>query len=50
MEGEDALKWKPDRWLAPLPSTMAESLILGIYSILSVEYIPRVPEAHLFLG
>ncbi|KAJ3478664.1 hypothetical protein NLI96_g9603 [Meripilus lineatus] len=30
--GEDALEWKPERWLSPLPGTIAEARIPGVYS------------------
>ncbi|KAH9945553.1 cytochrome P450 monooxygenase [Amylocystis lapponica] len=30
--GEDAAEWKPERWLAPLPSTVTESRAPGVYS------------------
>ena len=30
--GEDALEWKPERWLSPLPRTVEEARIPGIYS------------------
>ena len=30
--GEDALEWKPERWLQPLPSAVNEARIPGIYS------------------
>ena len=30
--GEDADEWKPDRWLAPLPSTVDGARIPSIYS------------------
>ncbi|KAI0955818.1 hypothetical protein AcV7_006382 [Taiwanofungus camphoratus] len=30
--GPDALEWKPERWLRPLPSTVTEAPIPGIYS------------------
>ncbi|KIJ60897.1 hypothetical protein HYDPIDRAFT_42968 [Hydnomerulius pinastri MD-312] len=30
--GEDALEWKPDRWLKPLPSSVTEAQIPGVYS------------------
>ncbi|RPD74067.1 cytochrome P450 [Lentinus tigrinus ALCF2SS1-7] len=30
--GEDALEWKPERWLAPLPESVAEAKIPGVYS------------------
>jgi len=30
--GEDALEWKPERWLSPLPKTVTESQIPSVYS------------------
>ncbi|KAI0327588.1 cytochrome P450 [Cubamyces sp. BRFM 1775] len=30
--GEDAWEWKPERWLAPLPETLSEAHIPGVYS------------------
>jgi cytochrome P450 len=30
--GEDALEWNPDRWLKPLPSSVVEAHIPGVYS------------------
>ncbi|KAH9979519.1 cytochrome P450 [Lactifluus volemus] len=30
--GEDAAEWKPERWLAPLPKTVTEANIQGIYA------------------
>ena len=30
--GEDVLVWKPERWLSPLPRTVEEARIPGIYS------------------
>ena len=30
--GEDALEWKPERWMSPLPSTVTEAKIPGVYS------------------
>jgi len=30
--GEDALEWKPERWLAPLPSAVIDAHIPGVYS------------------
>ncbi|KAH7907756.1 cytochrome P450 [Hygrophoropsis aurantiaca] len=30
--GEDALEWKPERWLSPLPKTVTEAGIPGVYS------------------
>lgn len=32
MWGEDALEWKPERWLKPLPATVTQSHIPGAYS------------------
>lgn len=34
--GEDALEWKPDRWLRPLPETVASAHIPGVYANLWV--------------
>ncbi|KIK56922.1 hypothetical protein GYMLUDRAFT_776852 [Collybiopsis luxurians FD-317 M1] len=30
--GPDALEWKPDRWLSPLPESISNSKISGVYS------------------
>ena len=30
--GDDALEWKPERWLTPLPKTVTEARIPGVYS------------------
>ncbi|KAH9944845.1 cytochrome P450 monooxygenase [Amylocystis lapponica] len=30
--GVDALEWKPERWLSPLPSAVTEARIPGVYS------------------
>ncbi|KAL0570237.1 hypothetical protein V5O48_011722 [Marasmius crinis-equi] len=30
--GPDALEWKPERWLSPLPPAVAEAKIPGVYS------------------
>ena len=30
--GDDAAEWKPDRWLAPLPPSVAEAQIPGVSS------------------
>ncbi|KAI0072182.1 cytochrome P450 [Panus rudis PR-1116 ss-1] len=30
--GEDAREWKPERWLSPLPETVTEAHIPGVYS------------------
>ena len=37
--GEDADEWKPERWLAPLPSTVADAKIPGVYSNLYVLHL-----------
>jgi cytochrome P450 len=29
--GPDALEWKPNRWLAPLPQTVVDAQIPGVY-------------------
>ena len=34
--GEDAGEWKPERWLKPLPRTVEEARIPGIYANLYV--------------
>jgi len=30
--GADAEDWKPERWLSPLPETVSENRVPGIYS------------------
>ncbi|KAH8101250.1 cytochrome P450 [Cristinia sonorae] len=30
--GEDALEWKPERWLSPLPEAVTDARIPGVYS------------------
>ena len=30
--GEDALEWKPERWLGPLPDTVTDAKVPGVYS------------------
>ena len=30
--GEDAEEWKPERWLKPLPESVAEAHLPGVYS------------------
>ncbi|KAI0365140.1 cytochrome P450 [Pilatotrama ljubarskyi] len=30
--GDDAMEWKPERWLSPLPDSVTEAKIPGIYS------------------
>ena len=34
--GDDAWEWKPERWMAPLPETVTEAHIPGVYSNLCV--------------
>lgn len=34
--GDDALQWKPERWLAPLPDAVGKAHVPGVYSNLSV--------------
>ena len=34
--GEDALEFKPERWMSPLPSSVTEAHVPGIYSNLYV--------------
>ena len=37
MWGEDALEWKPERWLSPLPASLEEARIPGVYAHLLVK-------------
>ena len=30
--GEDALEWKPERWLSPLPDSVTSAHIPGVYT------------------
>jgi hypothetical protein len=30
--GDDALEWKPDRWLKPLPESVIAARIPGVYA------------------
>ena len=30
--GDDALEWKPERWLEPLPETLIQARVPGVYS------------------
>ena len=30
--GEDAMEWKPERWLSPLPKSVTDAKIPGVYS------------------
>ena len=34
--GEDADGWKPERWLAPLPESVLDAKVPGVYSNLCV--------------
>ena len=38
--GEDALEFKPERWMSPLPSSVTEARIPGVYSNLWVFSFP----------
>lgn len=38
--GEDALEFKPERWLSSLPPTVTEAHIPGVYSNLCVALTP----------
>ena len=35
--GDDATDWKPERWLSPLPVTVTEARVPGVYANLWVE-------------
>jgi hypothetical protein len=37
--GPDALEWKPERWLTPLPESIMESKVPGVYAHLYVQTI-----------
>jgi cytochrome P450 len=30
--GSDVLEWKPERWLSPLPQSVADAQVPGVYS------------------
>lgn len=30
--GEDSYEWKPERWLKPLPDSVADAKVPGVYS------------------
>jgi cytochrome P450 len=34
--GDDAYEWKPERWLSPLPDSVTQAHMPGIYSNTSV--------------
>ncbi len=44
--GEDAEKWKPERWLSPLPDSVGEAHVPGIYSNLYVELPTTDPHVY----
>ena len=35
--GEDAMEWKPERWAEPLPSSVTDARIPGVFGSLSVQ-------------
>lgn len=37
--GADALEWKPERWLSPLPSTLTEAATPGVFSHMYVNTV-----------
>lgn len=45
--GEDANEWKPERWLSPLPRSVEDAHVPGIYSNL---YVCHVPNCTLLLS
>ncbi|KAG5639458.1 hypothetical protein H0H81_001580 [Sphagnurus paluster] len=52
--GPDALEWKPERWLSPLPESVKEAHIPGVYSNLSNDFhwwrtFVHVSDTHLEL-
>ena len=44
--GEDADEWKPERWLQPLPKTVEDARIPGIYSHLCAALFLDIIVAH----
>ena len=30
--GEDAMEWKPERWLSPLPDALGKAHVPGVYA------------------
>ena len=42
--GEDALEFKPERWLSPLPSSVTDAHVPGVYSNLYV--VPPIRTNH----
>lgn len=47
--GEDALEWKPERWLQPLPEAVSQAHIPGVYSNLYVYLHPYISVIRLNL-
>lgn len=53
--GPDATEWKPERWLKPLPESVTEAKIPGVYSLLqqgshfSLNYFKRKPNVSIFV-
>lgn len=47
--GPDADEWKPDRWLAPLPDTVTQAHIPGVYSNLWVSYSMNRSDKYRFV-
>lgn len=43
--GEDALEWKPERWLNSLPNSIKEAKVPGIYANLWVSSLVYLPSA-----
>ena len=39
--GPDSYEWKPERWLSPLPNTILEAPVPGVYSHLWVPHFPN---------
>ncbi|KAI0928018.1 hypothetical protein AcW2_004165 [Taiwanofungus camphoratus] len=50
--GDDALEWKPERWLSPLPDSVAEARIPGVFSSLwvSLPLTPHVSKSCTHVG
>lgn len=46
--GEDAYEWKHERWMSPLPSTVTDARIPGVYSNLYV-VLPEVLHACILI-
>ena len=48
--GADALEWKPERWLAPLPQTVSEAGVPGVYSNMCVADLRSPPAPRRFVS